>query len=108
MKGENIESIAIEKKLCIVFIVALTYVATNSVRRHLHLPLKFPRFLPYFNHVCIFSTRFHRSSQYSFYGTLPLGYRTDTRRRTDMTKLVSAFRDCTNAPTTPLRRPGLY
>ena len=64
MKCENIESIVIETKLCVVFIVALTYVATNSVKRHLHLPVRSPIFLPYFNHVCLFSTRFRRSSQY--------------------------------------------
>ena len=69
-----------------------------------HLHVKYPLFLSDFNKILILSTDFLKKAQVlSFVKTRPVGaelFHADGR--TDMTKLIVAFRNFANAPKTRL------
>ena len=71
-----------------------------------HLHVKYPLFLSDFNKILILSTDFLKKAQVlSFVKTRPVGaelFHADGR--TDMTKLIVAFRNFANAPKTRVRK----
>jgi len=98
----------IENKMCFEFITTSVWNISSSKKNHklnkngIGLHVNYPLFLSDFNKTWIFSTIFEKYSDTKFHEYPSSGSRVvscgRTDRQTDMTKVIVAFRNFSNAP----------